>query len=90
MLGKRVQPRHYAQLAALLAYLFVEKPQWLPTIGSELASGGTSEQAFRKCGTTFDDVQAAWMKWGAANVIEGPDAGSVLPVPEELREVGTD
>jgi hypothetical protein len=85
ILGKRANPRTYAQLATLVAYLAEEKPQWLPTIAKELVDGRTSEQAFNKCGTTLADLQAAWLKWGREKIAADDDGAPVLPVPEEFR-----
>lgn len=85
LLGRRVSIREYPQIASLCAYLVDEKPQWLPALAAEFVNGRTTEQAFRKCGTTLPQVQAAWMKWGAARVAAAGEEGSILPVPAELR-----
>ena len=64
VMGPRGMPRQYAQLACVMAYLVEEKPQWLPMIAKSLADGETTEQALKRCGTTFDELEAAWLAWG--------------------------
>jgi hypothetical protein len=64
VLTGQVPPRDYAQVATLAYYLVEEKPQWLPTLAKALADGQTTERALAACGTTFDDLERAWLAWG--------------------------
>jgi hypothetical protein len=84
VLGRRVPARQYAQVGMLVAYVVDQKPQWLPVIAKSLVAGGTAEEAFRACDVTLDELQDAWMKWGAAKVGDRGDAGALLPVPPEF------
>jgi hypothetical protein len=84
VMGRRGMPRQYAQLASVTAYLVEEKPQWLPVIAKSLADGETTEQALKRCGTTFADLEAAWLEWGKQRFAEPAAAGEPpFKVPAE-------
>jgi hypothetical protein len=84
VLGRKVPAQQYAQVGTLVAYLVDQKPQWMPVIAKSLAAGGTAEEAFQACGVSLDELQDAWLKWGAAKVGERGDAGALLPLPPEF------
>jgi hypothetical protein len=90
LLGRRNTIPDYPQLATLIAFLIDQHPKWLSTIATELSSGRSAEQAVRKCGVSLEELQAAWVKWGAAKVGDANDAGVLLAVPEEFRTIPTD
>jgi hypothetical protein len=65
LLTRRVSTREHAQLASLVAYLVEQKPAWLPTIARSLADGDSAERALGRCGTSFAELEKAWLAWGA-------------------------
>jgi hypothetical protein len=80
LLAKRGTERNYVQLAVLMAYLVDKHPDWLPKIARTLSADGTIADALQACGTTFDDLETAWLQWGRERFIAPREDHVDLPV----------
>ncbi|RPI63034.1 MAG: hypothetical protein EHM48_03105, partial [Planctomycetaceae bacterium] len=63
IVGKKVSPRHYAQLAVLTAFLIDKHPEWLQKFIAGSADGKPPADTLKECGTTLDDMEAEWLTW---------------------------
>jgi hypothetical protein len=82
LLTQRVEMKHYAQLASLVAYLVAERPAWLPKVASGLAASQPIEGILKTCGADFDALQADWLAWGRKTFVE-TGAPARFPRPPE-------
>ncbi|MCG3182273.1 MAG: hypothetical protein ICCCNLDF_00335 [Planctomycetes bacterium] len=64
LLNGRIELRHYAQLAALTAWLVEKHSDWLATITAGLARGGSLDELLKECGTDYESLQRDWLAWG--------------------------
>jgi hypothetical protein len=87
LLPRRAEPRDYAQLASLVAYLIEQKPQLLPALARGLAEGKTVEQVLHQSGSSLERLEADWMQWGKERFAAG-GAPSDRPfeLPAEFRD----
>lgn len=85
LLGRRVTPRHYAQLASVLAFMAEREPDWLPKIAAALADGEDIDAALKRCGTDVASLEAAWLAWGRATFPSGgPERPTHFKIPPEF------
>jgi len=57
-------PRQYAQLASLVAYLLENDQPLLRELARGLADGQTAEEILLNHGTSWQQLQDAWLAWG--------------------------
>jgi hypothetical protein len=79
LLVRRGGDQNYAQLATVFAFLAEKHPDWLPVIGKTLAEDGTTADALKQCGSSFDQLQAEWLAWGRVRYEKPRDDHFVTP-----------
>ena len=83
---KPVTTKEYAQLASLAAFLVEKDPKLLRELARGLADGETATEVLARGGTSWPQLQAAWLAWGRQRYVAGgnPDAPAFAP-PAEFR-----
>lgn len=89
ILGQSVAPKHYAQLASLVAFLMQEHADWLARIAADLAQNRTLADILQSLGTDMDGLQRDWFAWGRKEFAEGKEPaygeGRHFPLPQEWK-----
>ena len=71
---KPLTVREYAQLASLAAYLVEENPKLLRELARGLADGETAGDVLAHGGTTWQQLEDAWLAWGRKRFAADADA----------------
>lgn len=69
------------QVASLIAFLRLERPEWLRALVAGLVAGEPVEEALRAVGAEVAALEAAWLAWGRATFPPGSDEAAGLPPP---------
>jgi hypothetical protein len=72
----------YPQLASLMAFLIAERPGWLGPLARASADGEPIDAALAKLGSSVEALEADWLRWGRATLVEAPGAEH-FPRPKE-------
>jgi hypothetical protein len=83
LLTDRIEMKHYAQLAALIAWLAEKHADWLAQISRRLADGSDIEAALKECKTDFDTMQKEWLAWGRETFRDDPERMAHFELPAE-------
>ena len=88
--GRRVERKHYSQLAGLVAFLIAERPVWLREIARGLARDRELDEILADLGTSLSELEELWFAWGKSTLVT--DAGiaagprAQFPRPPEWAE----
>jgi hypothetical protein len=77
-----VTTREYAQLASVAAYLAAENPKLLRELARGLADDQTASDLLARTGTTWRELEDAWLAWGRKRFTDAGAADD--PTPFEL------
>jgi len=86
---RRVQPRHYAQVASVVAFLAAERPDWLREIARGPARNRGLDAVLAELGTDLPHLEQLWFAWGRKTF--APDAdppegeGTHFALPREWQ-----
>jgi hypothetical protein len=86
LLTDRIEMKHYAQLAALIAWLAEKHNDWLALIARGLADGGDIEAALKECKTDFEAMQKDWLAWGQETFKEDAKRTTHFELPAEWKK----
>jgi hypothetical protein len=85
LMTDRIEMKHYAQLAALTAWLAEKHTDWAAVIARKLADGTDIEAALEECKTDFETMQKDWLAWGRETFKEDPKRTTHFEVPAEWK-----
>lgn len=84
LLAKHADPRRYAQLATVMAFLVEKRPDLLSKLARATTGGHPALDALRMCGTSAAALEAEWFAWGRERFAAGADARAAFPPPKEF------